>query len=125
MSKTPLIINDVTRLNPIPVWAVAAPTSVGEVQNAITRSHGAISIGGGRFSMGGQIASPKSLHLDMRMLNQVLEFSPSRKTVKVQAGIRWCDLQRFLDPHGLSVKIMQTYANFTVGGSLSRSASQS
>ena len=27
--------------------------------------------------------------------------------------------QRFIDPHGLSVKIMQTYANFTVGGSLS------
>jgi FAD/FMN-containing dehydrogenase len=25
----------------------------------------------------------------------------------------------FLDPHDLSVKIMQTYANFTVGGSLS------
>ena len=37
----------------------------------------------------------------------------------VQAGARWCDIQRFIDPHGLSVKIMQTYANFTVGGALS------
>ena len=37
----------------------------------------------------------------------------------MQAGIRWCDIQRFVDPHDLSVKIMQTYANFTVGGSLS------
>ena len=89
MSKTPPVFNDVTRLNPIPVRAVAAPTSVEEVQDAITRSHGAISIGGGRFSMGGQIARPKSLHLDMRMRNQVLECSPVRKTVKVQAGIRW------------------------------------
>ena len=33
--------------------------------------------------------------------------------------MRWCDIQRFVDPHGLAVKIMQTYANFTVGGSLS------
>ena len=37
----------------------------------------------------------------------------------MQAGIRWCDIQEFVDPHDLSVKIMQTYANFTVGGSLS------
>ena len=33
--------------------------------------------------------------------------------------MRWCDIQRFVDPHDLSVAIMQTYANFTVGGSLS------
>ena len=49
----------------------------------------------------------------------VVEFAPLRKTIRVQAGIRWCDIQRFVDPHGLAVKIMQTYANFTVGGSLS------
>jgi SAM-dependent methyltransferase len=78
-----------------------------------------VSIGGGRFSMGGQTASPGSLHLDMRKMNRVLELSVARKTIRVQCGIRWCDIQRFLDPHDLSVKIMQTYANFTVGGSLS------
>ncbi len=39
--------------------------------------------------------------------------------IRVQAGVRWCDIQRFVDPHGLAVKIMQTYANFTVGGALS------
>ena len=113
------IINDVTRLNPVEVWAVATPTNVEEVQDALRRSSGPVSIGGGRFSMGGQTASPGSLHLDMRKLNQVLEFSPARRTIRVQAGIRWCDIQGFVDPHGLAVKIMQTYANFTVGGSLS------
>jgi len=40
-------------------------------------------------------------------------------TVRVLAGTRWCDLQRFLDPHDRAVKIMQTYANFTIGGALS------
>jgi FAD/FMN-containing dehydrogenase len=49
----------------------------------------------------------------------VLGFSPAEKTIRVQAGVRWCDIQKFVDPHGLAVKIMQTYANFTVGGSLS------
>jgi hypothetical protein len=78
-----------------------------------------VSVGGGHFSMGGTTASPGSLHLDMRRMNQILAFSPVERTIRVQAGVRWCDIQRFVDPHGLAVKIMQTYANFTVGGSLS------
>ena len=113
------IVNDVTRLNPVPVWTIATPTSIEEVQEAVRRSSGTLSIGGGRFSMGGQTASPGSLHLDMRRFNRVVEFSPLRKIIRVQTGIRWCDIQRFVDPHELAVKIMQTYANFTVGGSLS------
>src|SRR5499426_939446 len=119
MSEQKHIVNDITGLNPIPVWAIATPTSIEEIQDAIRRTTGPISIGGGRFSMGGQTASPGSLHLDMRKFNQVVEFSPLRRTIRVQSGIRWCDIQRFIDPHNLSVKIMQTYANFTVGGSLS------
>ncbi|MDX1374708.1 MAG: FAD-binding protein [Burkholderiales bacterium] len=117
-AQTP-IVTDVSRLYAVPVWAVATPESVDAVQDALRRSSGPVSIGGGRFSMGGQVASPGSLHLDMRRLNRVLEFSPARRTIRVQAGIRWCDIQQFIDAHGLAVKIMQTYANFTVGGSLS------
>ncbi len=69
--------------------------------------------------MGGQIGSEDSLHIDMRGLNRILEFNPKEKTIRVQAGIRWRDIQKFIDPHHLSIKIMQTYSNFTVGGSLS------
>src|SRR6266511_816964 len=122
MSEQKHIVNDITGLNPIPVWAIATPTSIEEIQDAIRRTTGPISIGGGRFSMGGQTASPGSLHLDMRKFNQVVEFSPLRRTIRVQSGIRWCDIQRFIDPHNLSIKIMQTYANFTVGGALSVNA---
>jgi FAD/FMN-containing dehydrogenase len=119
MSDTRPIVNDVTGLNPIPVFAVATPTTVEEVQDALRRTKGPVSIGGGRFSMGGQTASPNSLHLDMRQMDKVVRFAPEEKTIRVQAGATWSDLQHFLDPHGLSVKIMQTYSNFTVGGSLS------
>jgi len=69
--------------------------------------------------MGGQVASPGSIHLDMRKLSRVLKLLPVEKVIRVEAGIRWCDIQRIVDAHDLSVKIMQTYANFTVGGSLS------
>jgi len=122
MSDTSRVVNDVTGLNPVEVWAVVTPRSVEEVQEAVRRASGPISIGGGRFSMGGHVASPGSLHLDMRALNRVVSFSPGEKLLRVQAGARWCDIQRFLEPHDLVVKIMQSYANFTVGGSLSVNA---
>jgi FAD/FMN-containing dehydrogenase/uncharacterized membrane protein YhaH (DUF805 family)/SAM-dependent methyltransferase len=118
-SESSLTINDVTGLNAVRVRKVLRPESVADLQHAIAESSGPISIGGGRFSMGGQTASADSLHIDMRSLNRVLCFSPSERWIRVQPGIRWCDIQWFIDPHDLSVKIMQTYANFTVGGSLS------
>ncbi len=111
-------VADVTGLYRVEVRRTIRPTSIVEIQKALTEEKGPVSIGGGRFSMGGQIASSGSLHIDMRGLNQILSFSPVERWVRLQAGIRWCDVQRFLDPHDLSVKIMQTYANFTVGGSL-------
>lgn len=121
-AANPLLINDVTGLNPVTVWAVARPETVEDVQAAVRRASGPVSVGGGRFSMGGQVASPGSLHVDMRAMNRIVEFRPAERRIRVQAGIRWCDIQAFVDPHDLSVKIMQSYANFTVGGSLSVNA---
>jgi FAD/FMN-containing dehydrogenase/uncharacterized membrane protein YhaH (DUF805 family) len=113
------IVDDVTQLNPIVVARVEKPVTIAELQEIIKNTEGAISIGGGRFSMGGQTASPNSVHIDMRKLNKIMEFSVQDKTIKVAAGTRWCDIQKFIDKHDLSIKIMQTYANFTVGGALS------
>jgi uncharacterized membrane protein YhaH (DUF805 family) len=113
------IINDVTQLNPIVVNDVFVPKSIFELQDFIKNTKGSVSVGGGRFSMGGQTASVQSTHIDTRALNKIISFSKEEKTIKVEAGIRWCDIQRFVDQHDLSIKIMQTYANFTVGGSLS------
>ena len=114
-----LIVNDVTHNNPIPVRKVIQPVANAEIIDCLVNSRLPISISGGRFSMGGQTASPDTLHIDMRCMNKILEFAPLEKYIRVQAGIRWCDIQRFIDSFGLSIKIMQTYANFTVGGSLS------
>jgi FAD/FMN-containing dehydrogenase/uncharacterized membrane protein YhaH (DUF805 family) len=112
------IVNDVTKLNPIVVAKVEVPHDIESLRKIIV-SEKSVCVGGGRFSMGGQTASSQTTHIDMRALNRVLDFSKENKTIKVEAGIRWCDIQREVDQHGLSIKIMQTYANFTVGGSLS------
>ena len=69
-----LVVNDVTRANPVQVLAIAKPRTVSEVVACLANSQGAVSVGGGHFSMGGQVASPGSLHIDMRGLNQILWF---------------------------------------------------
>lgn len=116
------IVNDASQRHPVRVLAVVAPACIEDVQQAVRRTTGPISIGGARLSMGGQVASPDSLHLDMRAMNRVLAFSPQHKTIRVQAGARWRDVQAFIDPHGLSLKVTQSYADFTVGGSLAANA---
>lgn len=116
------IVDDVTQLNPIIVSGVVKPKSIEELQEVVQTTSSPLSVGGGRFSMGGQTASADSLHIDMRDLNSIEKFDAQNKTITVQAGIRWCDIQKHIDPFDLSVKIMQSYANFTVGGALSVNA---
>jgi FAD/FMN-containing dehydrogenase len=79
-------------------------------------------LGGGRYSMGGQVAIRDGLHLDMRGMDRMLFLDTTTPCVRVQAGMRWRRLQAYLDPHELSVKTMQSYANFTVGGAVSVNA---
>jgi FAD/FMN-containing dehydrogenase len=115
----PPTINDVTKINPIPVDSVLTPTTTAEIIEAVRTHAGPISIGGGRYSMGGQTATEGALQIDMRTFNKVIAFDSIGKTITVQPGIRWRQIQDRIDPANLSIKIMQTYSNFTVGGSLS------
>jgi FAD/FMN-containing dehydrogenase len=116
------VVNDVTQLNPIAISKIVKPHSTQHIINTIRSTKGPVSIGGGRFSMGGQTATEQAVQLDMREFNQVLDFSKERKEITVQAGATWRQVQEHIDPYNLSVQIMQSYANFTVGGSLSVNA---
>ncbi len=113
------VVNDITQLNPVPMAGVVTPRSVDDIAAAIKGSSGPISIGGGRYSMGGQTAIDHGLQLDMREFRKVVAFDAGEREITVQPGITWREVQEHIDPYDLSVKIMQTYANFTVGGSLS------
>jgi len=113
------VVNDITELNPVPMARIVTPKSVDEIVMALEDSSGPVSIGGGRYSMGGQTAIDDGLQLDMRDFDDVVAFDAGQREITVQSGMSWRELQAYIDPHDLSVKIMQTYANFTVGGSLS------
>lgn len=117
--KNQNIVNNITGLNSVTVESVIVPTTTKQIVDAVKSTTGAISVGGGRYSMGGQTATEGSLHIDMRSFNKILYLDKVNKKITVQAGARWRDLQEVIDPHNLSIQIMQTYSNFTVGGSLS------
>lgn len=116
------VVSDVAQLDRAPVALAVAPTRVEEIEAAIRGTQGPISIGGARHSMGGHVAAADGVHLDLRHFNRILEFSQERRTITVEAGTTWRQIQECIDPADLSVSIMQSYANFTVGGSLSVNA---
>jgi len=117
-----LLVTDITQLSRTQVREVRRPRSTEDIVQLLKAHRGPVSIGGSRASMGGQIAERDSLHLDMRGYNRIVHVDPEHKRITVQSGATWRDLQDALDPHELSVKIMQTYSNFTVGGSMSVNA---
>ncbi|MGH8029332.1 MAG: FAD-binding oxidoreductase [Arenimonas sp.] len=114
-----VIVEDVAQLEPHRVARVVRPRSPDAVARALRDWPGPVSIGGGRYSQGGQIAAEGSLHLDMRGLNRLVRLDPVARVVRAQAGMTWRDLLDHLDPHDLSVAVMPSYSNFTLGGSVS------
>ena len=117
-----LTVANVTGLHAVTVARIATPATVADLQAHLKAWPGQVAVGGGRYSMGGQVAVRAGLHLDMRQLNRLLWLRPAQRRVRVEAGMRWRDLQDHIDPLGLAVKTMQSYANFTVGGSVSVNA---
>jgi FAD/FMN-containing dehydrogenase len=84
-----------------------------------------VSISGKRHSQGGHTFHPDGIVLDMTDFDQVLDFDPTARTIRVQGGATWDVVQRFVQPHGLSVSVMQAYPYFTVGGAIGVNAHES
>lgn len=117
-----VVVREVTGLYPITVRQVVTPRTVEAIAAAITSSTGPITIGGGRYSMGGQTATPGGLQLDLREFRGVVALDTAARTITVHSGTTWREVQQAIDTVGLAVKIMQTYNTFTVGGALSVNA---
>ncbi|MDM5297488.1 FAD-binding oxidoreductase [Bacillus pumilus] len=81
-----------------------------------------ISIAGKQHSMGGHTYYENGIVLDMTEFRRILAFDKQKKTIRVQSGVTWDDIQKYVNPHGLAVKVMQSQNIFTVGGSLSVNA---
>jgi FAD/FMN-containing dehydrogenase len=98
------------------------PLTVEALAQSVGQHQGPISIGGARYSQGGQTRCTDCLFLDMTGLDHILSFDEGAQTVTLEAGATWRQLQEYLDPRGFAPRIMQSYSNFSIGGSLSVNA---
>lgn len=106
------------------------PGTVEEVQfliNTARQNNRKISVVGAGYSMGGQCyyddTGDREYHpcIDMRNLCGILDLDIQHKnpTITVQAGCLWRDIIQVLSGQGYSVECMQSYCDFSVGGSIS------
>jgi FAD/FMN-containing dehydrogenase len=117
-------VNDASHLNKTAVYGVVRVASEDDIRNALQYArdhHLKVTCAGQQHSMGGQTFTHGGLVLDLRDYNRV-RLSKEQKTVNVQSGVRWWQLQKLLDSEGLSVKSMQSINIFSVGGTLSINA---
>lgn len=120
--KTRQYITDKLGLTSIHVKNIITPNSVEELQNIVRTNTLPISVAGACYSQGGQTGYPDGIVIDTKNLNKIIAFNEREKTITVQAGVTWYDVQKYIDPHNLSVKTMQSYNNFSIGGSISVNA---
>ncbi|TFB24049.1 FAD-binding oxidoreductase [Filobacillus milosensis] len=117
-----LLIHDVSRLFPDRVYEIVEgeeEAALVEAVKAAKENNLKISIGGARHSQGGHAFYQDSVFLDMSNYNKILKLDEKEKTIKVQSGVTWEQIQDYINPHGLAIKVMQSSNVFTVGGSLS------
>jgi len=116
-------INDVSCLDRTPVYGIVKITSIDDIKNALQFAREnklKVSMAGVKHSMGGQAFYKNNLVLDMKGFNKI-QLNEAEKTVTVQSGVTWHDIQNFLHPK-YAVKAMQSTDIFTVGGSISVNA---
>src|SRR5690606_21457462 len=88
---------------------------------AFARDNGLkVSVAAVRHSMGGHAFDDHALVLDMRRFNRI-EVHAENRTVRVEPGATWHDIQNLLHPR-FAVKAMQSTDIFSVGGSISVNA---
>lgn len=116
-------LNDAGGLSRTPVYGVVEVATRADVAAALAfaRASGLkVAMAGVRHSMGGQAFDDNALVLDMRRFNRI-ELDAGRRTVRVEPGATWHDIQAVLHPR-FAVKAMQSSDIFSVGGSISVNA---
>jgi len=123
-------LNDIhSLLNATKHSAVINPNSLEDIQHAIrdAKAKGqAISISGGKHSMGGQQFGTGTIHLSMSSFNQVIGLDTEKGIVEVQSGIQWPELVAWLSTNQpesgrkWGIRQKQTGADrLSIGGALS------
>jgi len=120
--KDQLLVHDVGRLFPAQVKEIVRGQEEEALIEAVLMAKEkdlSISIAGSKHSQGGHAFYKDSVWLDMSEYDKILDIDETNKTITVQSGATWKQIQELINPYGLSIKVMQSSNIFTVGGSLS------
>ncbi len=100
--------------------AVVHASSVEAVSAVLRYANGrAIAVvprGSGSSPFGGSVPVSGGIVLDVSGMDKILGIDPSDKTVTVQAGARWADVDHYLSRFGLSLNTSPSSKFSTVGG---------
>ncbi|WP_317645081.1 FAD-binding oxidoreductase [Sporosarcina sp. GW1-11] len=119
------MVTDYTGLLPERVERVVVADNREDLQRIVKRANDngqQISVAGLQHSQGGHTYYKDGVVIDMRTFNRILELDERQKTIRVEAGATWEDVQEALLPYGLALKVTQSQSIFTIGGSLSVNA---
>ena len=116
--------DDASHLNKTAVYGIVKILDEDDIRNALQfalENSIKVTCAGQQHSMGGQTFTHGGLVFDLKDFNRI-KLDKEHKTVNVQTGARWWQLQQLLDKEGFSVKSMQSINIFSVGGTLSVNA---
>ncbi|MFJ7754778.1 FAD-dependent oxidoreductase [Peribacillus muralis] len=116
------IAEDISRLMPVKMKAIKAEDDERSLKKIVLKAKkddDPISIAGMQHSQGGQTLYPNGILIDMKDYDEVLDLNVTEKRMTVQSGATWSDVQEYINPYGLSLKVSQSQNIFTIGGSLS------
>ena len=115
-------VDDITKMNKTNVEGVFNVLTVKDIIDIIKLAkinNKKVIARGETHSMGGHTIAKDGYIIDTKFMNHILETDLKKKTVSVEPGITWHRLIYHLNMYGMTPKILQSYASFSVGGSTS------
>lgn len=109
---------DFAHVHHVKGMSIFAPDSVKDLQKFLCDNSRPIAVKGAGYSHGGQTLADDGVQIDMQNLCGI-QYDPRGQTVTVMAGTTWYEVIKTLSSHGRTVAEMQSYYNFSVGGSIS------
>jgi hypothetical protein len=117
-----ITIDDISQLNETIVDKIICVSSIEEISSIIKSAkinNKKISIRGTAHTMGGHTITPNGYVLDMKFMDKIISLDLEKKIINVQAGVTWDKIIKYLNQYQLSPETLQSYATFSVGGSIS------
>lgn len=112
------LLASISKISKKSIPLTVRPTTILELQTLVMNTQGPLAIAGAQYSQGEQTTCLNGTVIDMTGLATIISLDRAKKLITMQTGVTWKQVQECIDPVQLSVKVMQSYNNFSVGGSL-------